>query len=80
MLPQMPWRIAAICAVAGGVVGAVVGFVRGLSYLPTLPVAIVEGAVLIGIPASILGLLLTGGASAAAALRHRITPPPTTRG
>ena len=56
----MPWRVAALVALVGAGCGAVLGFVLGLSYLPTLPVAIVEGAVLVGVPAALLGLLLTG--------------------
>jgi hypothetical protein len=59
-LPPMPWRLQALCVVVGVVGGAIVGFARGLSYLPTLPFAVVEGAILFGVPASILGLLLVG--------------------
>ena len=55
--PQMPWRVAAVLALAGLGVGAVFGFVRGLSYLPTLPVAVVEGALLFGVPAALVGLV-----------------------
>jgi hypothetical protein len=59
-LPPMPWRMLVVFALFGGIGGAVVGFVRGLDYLPTLPVAIVEGAILLGFPAALLGLLLVG--------------------
>jgi hypothetical protein len=63
-VPPMPWRLYAVCAAAGCLAGAILGFVRGLSYLPTLPVAIVEGGLLIGVPASLLGLVLTGAYAA----------------
>ena len=59
-LPPMPWRLLAVCGLVGVVGGAIVGFARGLSYMPTLPFAIVEGAVLFGVPASVLGLLMVG--------------------
>ena len=56
----MPWRLAVVCAAAGVLAGATFGFVRGLDYIPTLPFAIVEGAILIGFPSCLLGLLLAG--------------------
>lgn len=56
----MPWRLLAVCGLVGMVGGAIVGFARGLSYLPTLPFAIIEGAILVGVPASVLGLVLVG--------------------
>jgi hypothetical protein len=59
-LPPMPWRLLVVCGLVGVVGGAIVGFARGLSYLPTLPFAIVEGAALLGIPASVLGLVMVG--------------------
>jgi hypothetical protein len=40
--------------------GAVWGFLRGLSYLPTLPVAVIEGALLIGIPGTLAGVVVAG--------------------
>jgi hypothetical protein len=40
--------------------GAVWGLVRGLSYLPTLPVAVIEGAILIGVPGASVGVLAAG--------------------
>jgi hypothetical protein len=57
----MPWRLVAVCALVGVVGGAIFGFVRGLDYMPTLPFAVVEGAILLGVPTSFLGLLLAGG-------------------
>jgi hypothetical protein len=54
----------------GVVVGAIFGFVRGLDYLPTLPFAIVEGAILFGLPASLLGRLLGGGWWIASSVRR----------
>lgn len=60
MLPAMPWRMLAVCAPLGGLVGAIVGFIRGLQHLPTRPFAIIEGAILFGVPASLLGVLLVG--------------------
>ena len=56
----MPWRLLMITCLLGGLGGAVLGFVRGLDYLPTLPLAVVEGAVLVGMPSALLGLVLTG--------------------
>lgn len=56
----MPWRLLVVCGLVGVVGGAMVGFARGLSYVATLPFAIVEGAVLFGVPASVLGLLMVG--------------------
>jgi hypothetical protein len=47
--------------VVGFAAGAVVGFALGLSYLPTLPFAVVEGAILIGVPCTLLGLVVAGG-------------------
>lgn len=56
----MPWRLLVVCGLVGVVGGAIVGFARGLSSMPTLPFAIVEGMVLFGIPAEVLGLLTVG--------------------
>jgi len=67
----MPWRVFVLAVVVGVVGGAVFGFVRGLSHLPTLPFAIVEGAFLFGIPAALLGLLLAGAWSLGSAVCHR---------
>ncbi|MGN6243171.1 MAG: hypothetical protein ACTHQ3_05795 [Motilibacteraceae bacterium] len=58
--PRMPWLLLVALTVLGVVGGALFGVVRGLGYLPTLPFAIVEGAVLFGVPAALLGLLLSG--------------------
>ena len=54
----MPWRILVIVAFVGVAGGGIFGLVRGLSYLPTLPFAIVEGATLFSVPAALLGLVL----------------------
>ena len=70
-LPQMPWRVAAVLALAGAGFGAVFGFVRGLSYLPTLPVAVVEGGLLFGVPAALIGLLAAWVVSLREARRGR---------
>ena len=70
-LPPMPWRILIVIALAGVLGGAVFGFVRGLSYLPTLPVAIVEGGILFGVPAVLLGLVCVGAWSIGSDLRGR---------
>jgi hypothetical protein len=70
-LPPMPWRIWFIVACLGVGGGALFGFARGLSYLPTLPFAIVEGGILIGVPANLLGLALTGIWSLGSAARER---------
>jgi hypothetical protein len=68
-LPPMPWRVFAIVTLIGVLGGAIVGFILGLGYLPTLPFAVIEGALLIGIPAAALGLLLTGVVEAGRRLR-----------
>ena len=67
----MPWRIFVVVAIAGVLAGVIFGFVRGLGHLPTLPFAIVEGGILFGVPAALLGLLLVGLWSAGSALRSR---------
>ena len=73
-LPPMPWAMFAVAALAGAIGGAVFGFIRGLSYLPTLPFAIVEGGFLFGVPAAFFGLLLVGAWALASALRrHRLS-------
>lgn len=56
----MPWRVLVVLVLVGGSSGAVIGFVRGLSYLPTLAFAVVEGGILFGFPAMVLGLLFVG--------------------
>ncbi|MBE7188985.1 hypothetical protein [Jatrophihabitans endophyticus] len=40
--------------------GGVWGFVRGLGHLPTLPFAVLEGALLLGIPSLVVGLVVGG--------------------
>ena len=67
----MPWRISVIAALVGGIGGGIFGFVRGLSYLPTLPFAVVEGGILFGVPAAVVGLLLTGAWSLGSAALRR---------
>ena len=66
----MPWRVFAFVTLIGLLGGAIVGFLLGLHYLPTLPFAIVEGALLVGIPAAAIGLLLTGVAEAGRRLKR----------
>ena len=56
----MPWGIWVFTLLLGMSAGAIFGFVRGLSHLPTLYFAVIEGALLIGAPAALLGLLLVG--------------------
>jgi hypothetical protein len=60
------------CVVAGAALsvagGGVWGFVRGLCYLPTLPFAIVEGAILIGVPGTVVGIVVAGAISLIARL------------
>jgi hypothetical protein len=56
----MPWRLLLICSAVGSLGGGVLGLVRGLGHLPTLPFAIIEGGILIGGPSAMVGLLLTG--------------------
>lgn len=60
VMPAMPWRIWVFTLLAGMAGGAVFGFVRGLAHLPTLYFAVVEGAVLIGAPSALLGVILVG--------------------
>jgi ABC-type transport system involved in cytochrome c biogenesis permease subunit len=72
----MPWRLVVICAVVGACGGGVIGFVRGLDYTPTLFFAIVEGAILFGVPALVLGLLLAACWSLAASLRRHFQQAP----
>jgi hypothetical protein len=69
----MPWRLLVVTTVMGVVSGAVLGALLGLDYLPTFPVAVVEGAVLVGVPSALLGLLLTGVWSLGTVLRRRLT-------
>jgi hypothetical protein len=60
LLPLTPWRLFWLVALVGVVGGGIFGFVRGLSYLPTLPFAVIEGAILIGVPVALLGLVASG--------------------
>ena len=51
--------------------GAILGLIRGLDYRPTVIFAVVEGAVLCGLPAAILGLFVAVCSSFTAAVaRH----------
>jgi galactitol-specific phosphotransferase system IIC component len=68
----MPWRFVGMCALVGAIVGAIFGFVRGLDHTPTLVFAIVEGAILFGFPAGLVGLLLATCWSLAASVRRRV--------
>jgi hypothetical protein len=63
-------RLWVACGYAGLIGGAIFGFVRGLQHLPTLPFAIVEGAMLFGVPAFILGMFLAAGWSLGALVRR----------
>ena len=67
----MPWRILVIATLVGFAGGGVWGFIRGLYNLPTVPFVIIEGGILIGVPAALIGLLLTGAWSLGSALRRR---------
>lgn len=67
----MPWRLLVVCTALGVAAGVVLGFVRGLGYTPTLPFALGEGAVIVGVPATILGLLLVAVWSAGSFIRRR---------
>jgi len=63
--------LAHVCAACASLIGgAIFGFVRGLQHLPTLPFAIVEGAILFGVPAFILGMFLAAGWSLEALVRR----------
>ena len=66
----MPWRVVVACSLVGIVGGAILGFIRGLHYAPTLVFAVVEGAILIGLPAALVGLLLAACWSLATSLRR----------
>jgi hypothetical protein len=70
-LPPMPWRLLVFCSVSGVAGGVVLGFVRGLRYLPTLPFALVEGGILIGAPATVAGLVVVAGWGLAERLGRR---------
>lgn len=56
----MPWRLFCGWVCVATCAGVTWGFVRGLHYLPTLPFALIEGGIIFGAPASVLGLLLVG--------------------
>lgn len=69
-LPPMPWRILVVCTLLGVASGAIWGFIRGLYNLPTVPFAVIEGGILFGVPAVLVGLLLTGAWALGRAVRH----------
>jgi hypothetical protein len=69
----MPWRILLVATLAGVVGGGIWGLVRGLYYLPTVPFAVVEGAILFGVPAALVGLVATGLWFLGSAARRRCT-------
>lgn len=71
-MPPMPWRLLVVCSALGVAGGATFGFVRGLAYPPTLPLAIIEGGLLIGVPSALFGLVLAAAWLCASALRRRI--------
>jgi hypothetical protein len=51
-------RTALLVTVLAAAGGAVTGFALGVSYLPTLPFAVVEAAVLASFPGALLGLVV----------------------
>lgn len=67
----MPWLLLLALTAVGIVGGGAFGFIRGLDYLRTLPFAVVEGGILFGVPAALLGLVLAGAWWLAALLRPR---------
>ncbi|MCW2607564.1 MAG: hypothetical protein JWO60_2257 [Frankiales bacterium] len=58
--PFLPVHLFACVTATGVLAGVVAGAVLGSSHLPTLPVALLEGAVLAGVPAAVLGGVLAG--------------------
>jgi hypothetical protein len=69
-IPPMPWRLLGVCTLVGVAGGAIFGFVRGLRYVPTLPFAIIEGGILVGVPATVLGLVLVAAWSLSTRVRR----------
>lgn len=67
----MPWRLVVVLAAFGAAGGTIFGFVRGLDYPPTLVFAVVEGAILFGVPACLLGLIAAGCLTLVVNLRRR---------
>lgn len=55
-----PWVLFSGWVVAATGAGVMFGFVQGLDYLPTLPFALIEGGIIFGFPAGVIGLLLLG--------------------
>ena len=58
--PFLPVHLFACFAVTGVLAGVLLGAVLGSRYLPTLPFALVEGGILVGVPAAVVGGLLAG--------------------
>lgn len=58
--PFLPRHLFACLAAIGGLAGVLMGAVLGSSYLPTLPFALVEGGILVGVPAALVGGVLAG--------------------
>jgi hypothetical protein len=56
----MPVHLLTCLTGAGVLAGVLLGGVRGSSYLPTLPFALVECGILDGVPAALLGGLVAG--------------------
>jgi hypothetical protein len=62
-----------VCSCLGALAGGILGVVRGLEHLPTLPVAILEGGFLIGLPSAALGAILAAGWSISRTAWQRIS-------
>jgi hypothetical protein len=71
-LMRMPVSSRCITVAAGlsGTGGAIWGLVRGVDYLPTLPAAVVEGAILVGVPGTLVGVVVGGVVALTTRLRR----------
>lgn len=69
-IPLFP-RCVIVSSALSLIAGVIFGLVRGINYLPTLPVAIIEGAIIVGVPLAVLGVLVSGAITLAAEIRHR---------
>lgn len=58
--PFLPLHLFVCFAATGVLAGVVLGAVLGSRYLPTLPFALVEGGILVGVPIALLGALIAG--------------------
>ena len=56
----MPVHLFACFAAAGVLAGVLLGAVLGRNYLSTLPFALVEGGILVGVPVAAVGGLAAG--------------------